>query len=78
MFYHIKIVCVSTLMRFHGSILEERDNDVTKSGLQTLGSLEKVELGESCIVVNFTELECNSGEAVKHRSYKVRVAKLTS
>lgn len=65
-------------MRFHCSILEERDTDVTKSGLQTLGSLETVELGESCIVVDCTGLECNSGEAVKHRSYKVRVAKLTS
>ncbi|XP_024199586.1 uncharacterized protein LOC112202807 isoform X1 [Rosa chinensis] len=60
-----------TTMHFPGT--EEPDNDVTGSGLQTLGSLNKVELGESCIVVDCTELECSSGEAVKRRSYKKKL-----
>ncbi|XP_004293932.1 PREDICTED: uncharacterized protein LOC101291799 isoform X1 [Fragaria vesca subsp. vesca] len=52
---------------------EERDNDVTDSSLQILGPLEKVELGESCILVDCTEVECSSGEAANRRSYKKKL-----
>ncbi|KAL6201366.1 hypothetical protein ACLB2K_025080 [Fragaria x ananassa] len=52
---------------------EEQDNDVTDSSLQILGPLEKVELGESCILVDCTEVECSSGEAANRRSYKKKL-----